>query len=99
MMIKGAGHFVLDERVNLTQAVLDAHFSDAFKRQKDKVYDPILDWELPDEEVFQRTLDGQVSLARRLHVYGSLSPVWYHPSLYNYFMYCLIEMKSHEDKI
>ena len=62
MMIKGSGHFVLDDRVNLTNVVLDAHFSDAFKRQKDKVYDPILDWELPNEEVFQRTLETQVSL-------------------------------------
>jgi len=72
MMIKGSGHFVLDDRVNLTNLVLDAHFSDAFKRQKDKVYDPILDWELPNEEVFQRTLETQVQPFRTI-----TSPVFF----------------------
>eukprot|EP00568_Trieres_chinensis_P004197 CAMPEP_0183298454 /NCGR_PEP_ID=MMETSP0160_2-20130417/5467_1 /TAXON_ID=2839 ORGANISM="Odontella Sinensis, Strain Grunow 1884" /NCGR_SAMPLE_ID=MMETSP0160_2 /ASSEMBLY_ACC=CAM_ASM_000250 /LENGTH=727 /DNA_ID=CAMNT_0025460489 /DNA_START=68 /DNA_END=2251 /DNA_ORIENTATION=+ len=71
--IPGSGHFVLDERVNLTEAILDSHL-DPLKK-KDIPYDAITDWDLPDKETVQKTLDARVKPLRRL-----VSPVFFSTS-------------------
>jgi len=65
--IAGSGHFVLDNRVNLTQLILDSPIN-PFPRKK---YDPILDWEVPSPEVVQEAIENQVKIQRTL-----VSPVF-----------------------
>jgi pimeloyl-ACP methyl ester carboxylesterase len=56
LQVQGAGHFVLDENVNLTEAILYSKL-DPLKR---KPYDPILDWKLPSREVVDDTFEKSV---------------------------------------
>mmetsp|Transcript_951 Transcript_951/g.2119 ORF Transcript_951/g.2119 Transcript_951/m.2119 type:complete len:809 (+) Transcript_951:109-2535(+) len=57
MEISGAGHFVLDNRVNLTEVLLDSHI-DPFDIQKS--YDPITDWALPPDHVVEAVIKKRV---------------------------------------
>ncbi|KAL7538386.1 hypothetical protein ACHAXR_008527 [Thalassiosira sp. AJA248-18] len=56
MEISGAGHFVLDTRVNLTEVILDSHI-DPFDAPK---VDPIVDWALPPDHVVNDVIKKRV---------------------------------------
>jgi pimeloyl-ACP methyl ester carboxylesterase len=61
LAVNDAGHFVLDEALNLTEAMIYSKIMDPlnFKTTK-KPYDPILDWTLPSKEVIDKTLETVV---------------------------------------
>mmetsp|Transcript_13166 Transcript_13166/g.24742 ORF Transcript_13166/g.24742 Transcript_13166/m.24742 type:complete len:764 (+) Transcript_13166:1190-3481(+) len=65
MFVKGSGHFVLDDRFNLTEAIIDAPF-DPFQQKKETTYDPIMDWKLPSDEELQEAIENRVKPLRIL---------------------------------
>ena len=71
LVIEDAGHFVLDGRVNLTEAIMYNVDMDPFNLLIPN-YDPIKDWRLPPPNQIQRTIDNQVQPLRRL-----TSPVFF----------------------
>merc|ERR1719253_1696792 len=50
MSVKDAGHFILDDRFNLTEAIIEAPFDPLNKKKEFKKYDPIMDWKIPTED-------------------------------------------------
>jgi pimeloyl-ACP methyl ester carboxylesterase len=68
--IKGSGHFVLDERVNLTQLILDSDLNPL--KLSSKLYDPIIDWKAPSAERIREAVEARVKPLRTL-----TSPVFY----------------------
>ena len=67
--VKGSGHFVLDDRFNLTKAMLDdAPFLNNKEGTKEKhvKYDPILDWTQPTPEELREAVENRVTPLRRL---------------------------------
>ncbi len=79
VIVKGSGHFVLDDRFNLTDAILDAPFYKQIspsqqQEEEEKVtsYDPILDWKLPSSNTIQQTIKNRVEPLRVL-----TSPVFF----------------------
>lgn len=70
MDVSGAGHFVLDTRVNLTEVLLDSHI-DPFDIHK-KTYDPIKDWTLPPDHVVKNVIEKRVVPQRE-----KVSPVFF----------------------
>lgn len=75
-IIKGAGHFVLDDRVNLTQTILQkAPFRTIESnpaRPFDASYDPILDWRFPSQSAIRDAIDNRIEPMRK-----STSPVFF----------------------
>lgn len=64
MDVTGAGHFVLDTRVNLTEVLIDSHI-DALDIQKNSPpYDPIRDWKLPPDDVVRAVVEKRVKPTR-----------------------------------
>jgi len=60
--VRGAGHFVLDENVNLTEAIIYSKGLDPLNFHKTKTpYDAILDWKIPSKEVVDRVRDESVN--------------------------------------
>ena len=57
LVVSGAGHFTLDDKVNLTEAILYSKL-DPLKRTN--TFDPILDWELPPPEVIEQEYNSSV---------------------------------------
>jgi len=57
MDIPGAGHFALDERVNLTEVLRDSHFDPLDMQKK---YDPVTDWALPPDDVVKAVIAERV---------------------------------------
>ena len=72
IFVKNAGHFVLDNRFNLTDAMINADFDPIGKVGSPKKYDPISDWKLPEESVRKAVVARQVEPLRTL-----TSPVFY----------------------
>lgn len=68
--IRGSGHFVLDKRVNLTNAIINSHIAPL--KLPDIDYDPITDWELPHDDVVRETIENRVKPLRNL-----VSPVFF----------------------
>lgn len=66
--VKGSGHFIFDDRFNLTDAIIEAPFDPLKKRKGSpaKEYDPIIDWKLPTDEELQETLNTRVRPLRML---------------------------------
>lgn len=61
LIVRGAGHFVLDENVNLTEAILFSDLDPLKKKEKgSKKYDPILDWKLPPKDVIDEALKTRI---------------------------------------
>lgn len=58
--VRGAGHFVLDDSVNLTEAILYSKLDPLDFKNTVKPYDPILDWELPPKEVVDKVYEENV---------------------------------------
>ncbi|KAI2497497.1 hypothetical protein MHU86_16999 [Fragilaria crotonensis] len=65
LLVKGAGHFVLDSRVNLTEAIVYSDI-DPLKLRGLHKYDPITDWKSPETDVFKKTVENVVAPLRRL---------------------------------
>ncbi len=71
LAVREAGHFILDENVNLTEAILYSDI-DPFKYvEEEKNYDPILDWEVPSIDEMNQTLSTSVK-----QLEDNFSPVW-----------------------
>ena len=70
--VKGSGHFVLDGRVNLTEAIIFSDIDPFELKTTEKKRDPILDFELPPEDQIQNIIDNRVQPLRRL-----TSPVFF----------------------
>uniref|UniRef100_A0A7S3Q0K0 AB hydrolase-1 domain-containing protein n=1 Tax=Chaetoceros debilis TaxID=122233 RepID=A0A7S3Q0K0_9STRA len=62
IFVKNTGHFILDERFNLTEAIIDAPFYPKRESVPTKKYDPILDWDLPSDEVIKNINENQVKV-------------------------------------
>ena len=60
--IKGSGHFILDDRVNLTDIILNSNIFP----QEERIIDPIVDWRPPNEQEFNDALENNVVPLRRL---------------------------------
>lgn len=71
LVVKNRGHFVLDENVNLTEAILYSAI-DPLERTKNKAYDAVLDWRLPADEKVREAIDQTVTSLRENH-----SPVFF----------------------
>lgn len=71
LTVRDAGHFILDENVNLTEAILYSKIDPLKYIEEEKSYDPILDWEMPSTEKINQTLSTSV---KRLE--DDFSPVW-----------------------
>ncbi|KAL7464755.1 hypothetical protein ACHAXS_005091 [Conticribra weissflogii] len=72
MDISGSGHFVLDNRVNLTEALLDSHIDPLDLQKNSPPYDPVTDWSLPPEEVINDVVQKRVNPLRE-----NTSPVFF----------------------
>eukprot|EP00980_Cylindrotheca_fusiformis_P022318 scaffold9191_cov114-Cylindrotheca_fusiformis.AAC.13 len=59
LVVRGAGHLVLDENVNLTEAIVYSDI-DPLKRKEEKQFDPVLDWKLPPKDVIDDILERSV---------------------------------------
>ena len=66
LSVKGSGHFVLDDRFNLTEAIIDAPFDPFNKKQDKKKYDPITDWKPPSADDVREAVDSRVKPLRAL---------------------------------
>jgi pimeloyl-ACP methyl ester carboxylesterase len=73
LLVRGRGHFVLDENVNLTEAILYSNI-DPWNQSssKNSRYDPIVDWTLPSQDIVKEIIERQVNPLRRIH-----SPVFF----------------------
>ncbi|KAL7538189.1 hypothetical protein ACHAWF_006012 [Thalassiosira exigua] len=66
MSVNDAGHFILDDRFNLTEAIIEAPFDPLERRKNRKKYDPIMDWKAPTEDEIREALDTRVKTIRDL---------------------------------
>lgn len=71
MSVKGSGHFILDDRFNLTKAILDHKPFDLNKDEQKKEdfstkkkYDAITDWKLPEETELKEYIENRVKPLR-----------------------------------
>ena len=71
LSVRGRGHFVLDENVNLTEAILYSKIDPLYWKDKKKAYDSILDWKLPVPEL-REAIEKTVKPMRVVH-----SPVFF----------------------
>ena len=66
MTVKDAGHFILDDRFNLTAAIIDSPFDPFNKKKPEKKYDPITDWKAPSVEEIREAASTRVKPLRDL---------------------------------
>eukprot|EP00536_Pseudo-nitzschia_multiseries_P007029 jgi/Psemu1/255877/estExt_Genewise1Plus.C_1570017 len=71
LTVKDAGHFILDENVNLTEAILYSDLDPLGLVANENKYDPIVDWKIPSREDINQTLSTTV---KRLE--DNFSPIW-----------------------
>ncbi len=71
LTVRDAGHFILDENVNLTEAILYSKIDPLKYIEEEKSYDPILDWQMPTAEKISQTLSTSVK-----QLEDNFSPVW-----------------------
>jgi pimeloyl-ACP methyl ester carboxylesterase len=72
LVVRGAGHFVLDDRVNLTEAILYSAWDPLNLKKQEARYDPIVDWTLPPPDEVKDVIEQRVEPLRRL-----ASPVFF----------------------
>lgn len=65
LLVKESGHFVLDNRVNLTEAIVYSNIDPLYLKESAAGYDDILDWKLPEEAELRKTIDTRVKPLRR----------------------------------
>jgi len=71
LTVKDAGHFILDQNVNLTEAILYSSMDPLKLVAQEKKYDPILDWKMPSREDMNQTLSTSIK-----QLEDSFSPIW-----------------------
>lgn len=71
-VVQNRGHFVLDENVNLTEAIIYSSIDPLGWRQAKQRYDPISDWVLPGQSTIDRVKESFVN-----PLIGAHSPVWF----------------------
>lgn len=72
LLVSNRGHFVLDDSVNLTEAILYSNIDPLEWRETKKPYDPILDWTMPSDHDLEQVLASTVRPLERVH-----SPVFF----------------------
>jgi pimeloyl-ACP methyl ester carboxylesterase len=72
LIVPNRGHFVLDDTVNLTEAILYSGVDPLEWKKTKKKYDPIVDWKLPDAAIVADTIDRTVKPFIQAH-----SPVFF----------------------
>ena len=72
LVVPDRGHFVLDDTVNLTEAILYSDIDPLEWKVSKKKYDPILDWKLPDTEIVDETIEKTLEPFIKAH-----SPVFF----------------------
>jgi pimeloyl-ACP methyl ester carboxylesterase len=55
-----AGHFLLDDTVNLTEAIIYSKLDPLNYTGTKKLYDPIVDWQIPAKDVMERMLNTNI---------------------------------------
>jgi len=60
LIVREAGHFVLDENVNLTEAILFSDLDPLNMKKTSSKFDPILDWELPSKEIVDEVIEKRI---------------------------------------
>ena len=71
LIVKEAGHFVLDENVNLTEAIIYSKLDPLKFAEHKKKYDPILDWKIPSNEELNQVFNTSVK-----QLEDAFSPIW-----------------------
>jgi pimeloyl-ACP methyl ester carboxylesterase/1-acyl-sn-glycerol-3-phosphate acyltransferase len=71
LQVREAGHFVLDENVNLTEAIIYSKIDPFRFNETKKTYDPIVDWKVPSAAIMEETLTTSVKQLEDI-----FSPVW-----------------------
>lgn len=64
MDVSGAGHFVLDQRVNLTEVLIDSHIDPLDIQKNSPSYDAVRDWKLPPDDVVRAVVEKRVKPTR-----------------------------------
>jgi pimeloyl-ACP methyl ester carboxylesterase/1-acyl-sn-glycerol-3-phosphate acyltransferase len=72
LVVRNRGHLVLDENVNLTEAILFSKIDLLRWNETKKPYDVITDWKLPSLEKIEKAVEETVDPLRRFH-----SPVYF----------------------
>lgn len=72
LKVPGRGHFVLDETVNLTEAILYSKIDPLGWDKTKKKYDPVLDWTPPPKQVQDEVIEKSVKPFRT-----AVSPVFF----------------------
>ena len=72
LVVPDRGHFVLDDSVNLTEAILYSDIDPLEWKTTKKKYDPILDWKLPGADIIEETVDKTLKPFVQAH-----SPVFF----------------------
>ena len=72
LVVPDRGHFVLDDSVNLTEAIIYSDIDPLDWEHSKPKYDPILDWKLPDAAVVKETVEKTVKPFQTAH-----SPVFF----------------------
>lgn len=60
LVVRDAGHFVLDENVNLTEAIIFSDLDPLSMKKTKKKFDPILDWKLPPQDVIDEMMESTI---------------------------------------
>ncbi|KAG7353590.1 lysophospholipase [Nitzschia inconspicua] len=71
LQVREAGHFVLDDNVNLTEAILYSKLDPLRFKETKRPYDPIVDWKVPPPEIMKETLTSSVKQLEDV-----FSPIW-----------------------
>jgi pimeloyl-ACP methyl ester carboxylesterase len=75
LVVEDRGHFVLDENVNLTEAILYSKVDPYNWKETKKAYDPIADWKLPSDVDAYVQRQVQPLITACSPVYFSTDPV------------------------
>jgi pimeloyl-ACP methyl ester carboxylesterase/1-acyl-sn-glycerol-3-phosphate acyltransferase len=70
--VRDRGHFVLDDAVNLTEAILYSKIDPLGWKHNKRAYDAVTDWKLPPAHEVEAVIEKQVTPLRTLH-----SPVFF----------------------
>lgn len=71
-VVQNRGHFVLDQNVNLTEAILYSSIDPLNWNQSKRKYDAITDWSLPEQSTIDSVIESFVKPLTSAH-----SPVWF----------------------
>jgi pimeloyl-ACP methyl ester carboxylesterase len=71
LAVREAGHFVLDDNVNLTEAILYSKLDPLNFNETKKPYDPITDWKPPSSDILEEVFNTSVK-----QLEDAFSPVW-----------------------